>query len=234
MGKALALRGGLAGTTAVIHGPATKSMCLRRRTPVDGDVARSAAVTDPDGVLAQRKRLAERFSVARVAYSSDGREVGFAGPIELGVEVGGLAMIDVPDGGHLVVQVRDLRIVELEGLSIDVDVSDVVPGAGSASVRPRFRSLSGSAVVLGRLDATGFTALAATAPFGELPFRQADSDEVVAIVDALDGDAPTVELGTVAGTSAPARLRATGFARTRSCAVSRARRRRAHNVDHPT
>jgi DNA helicase HerA-like ATPase len=188
-------------------------MWLRTSEPVDGDVVRSAAVTDADGVLAQRKLLAERFSVARVAYSSDGREVGFTGPIELGVEVGGLAMIDVPDGGHLVVQVRDLRIVELEGLSIDVDVSDVVPGAGSASVRPRFRSLAGSAVVLGRLDATGFTALAATAPFGELPFRQADSDEVVAIVDALDGDAPTVEVGTVAGTSAPARLRATGFAR---------------------
>jgi hypothetical protein len=118
-------------------------MWLRASEPVDGDVARSAAVTDADGVLAQRKRLAERFSVARVAYSSDGREVGFAGPIELGVEVGGLAMIDVPDGGHLVVQVCDLRIVELEGLSIYVDVSDVVPGAGSGSVRPRFRSLSG-------------------------------------------------------------------------------------------
>jgi hypothetical protein len=86
-------------------------MWLRASEPVDGDVVRSAAVTDADGVLAQRKLLAERFSVARVAYSSDGREVGFTGPIELGVEVGGLAMIDVPDGGHLVVQVRDLRIV---------------------------------------------------------------------------------------------------------------------------
>jgi uncharacterized protein len=213
MGKALALRGGLAGTTAVIHGALAPSACLRASDPVDGGVVRSAAVTDADGVLVQRKLLAERFSVARVAWSSDGREVGFAGPIELGVEVAGLALIDVPDGGHLVVQVRDLRIVELEGLSIDVDVSDVVPGAGSASVRPRFRSLAGSAVVLGRLDATGFTALAATAPFGELPFRPADSDEVVAIVDALDGDVPTVEVGTVAGTSAPARLRATGFAR---------------------
>jgi hypothetical protein len=61
-------------------------------------------VTDADEVLAQRKSLAERFSVAPVAYSSDGRTVGFAGPIELGVEVGGFAMVDAADGGHLVVQ----------------------------------------------------------------------------------------------------------------------------------
>ena len=33
------------------------------------------------------------------------------------------------------------------------------------------------------------------------------------IVDALDGDVPTIEVGTVTGTSAPARLRAKGFAR---------------------
>jgi hypothetical protein len=59
-------------------------MCLRASEPVDGDIVRSAAVTDADGVLAQRKLLAERFSVARVAYSSDGRDVGFAGPIGRG------------------------------------------------------------------------------------------------------------------------------------------------------
>jgi DNA helicase HerA-like ATPase len=170
-------------------------------------------VIDVDEVFAQRTSLAERFSVAAVAYSSDGRGVGFAGPIELGVEVGRFAMVDRPDGGHVVVQVRDLRVVEREAMSIDVDVSDVVPGAATATVRPTFRSLAGSAVVLGFLDTGGFTAVAATAPFGELRFRSADSDEVAAIVDALGGDAATFEVGTVSGTSAPARLRAKGFAR---------------------
>jgi DNA helicase HerA-like ATPase len=166
-----------------------------------------------DGRLSERKNLAERFAVAPVAYSSDGREVGFAGPLELGVQVGALALIDVPDGSRLVAQVRDLRVVELEALSIDVDVSDVVPDAGSATVRPRFRSIAGSAVVLGRLDAAGYTPLTASAPFGELPFRPADTEDVGVIVDALDGDAPTIEVGRVIGTNAPARLRAKGFAR---------------------
>ena len=112
-------------------------------------------MTDVDDVAAQRKSLAERFAVAAVAYSSDGRTVGFAAPMELGVEVGGFAKVDAPDGGQLVVQLRDLHTVEREALSIEVDVSDVVPGASNAPVRPVFRSLAGSAVILGRLDETG-------------------------------------------------------------------------------
>ena len=168
---------------------------------------------DPDDVVAQRTSLAERFSVAAVAFSSDGVDVGLAGPIELGVDVGGFAMVDLPDGVELVVQLRDLRVVEREALSIDVDVSDVVPGSSTATVRPTFRSVAGSAVVLGRLDAAGFTTLAAAAPFGERRLRAATSDEVAVVVAALAGDAPTVEVGTVTGTAAPARVRASGFAR---------------------
>ena len=49
-----------------------------------------------EDLFAQRKALAERFSVAPVAFSSDGHEVGFAGPIDLGVEVGGLALVETP------------------------------------------------------------------------------------------------------------------------------------------
>ena len=166
-----------------------------------------------DEVFDQRKGLAERFSVAQVAFSSDGRSVGFAGPVALGAEVGGLAMVEMPSGGYLVVHVRDLRIVDREGLSIDIDVSDLVPGAASATLRPVFRSLAGTAVVIGRLDATGFTALTGTAPFGEQRWRPASGDEVAQIVDVLDGDVPTIEVGTVAGSNAPARLQAKGFSR---------------------
>ena len=170
-------------------------------------------MTEVDDVTAQRKSLAERFAVAAVAYSSDGRTVGFAAPMELGVDVGGFAMADAPAGGHLVVQVRDLHTVEREPLSIEVDVSDVVPGAAHATARPVFRSLVGSAVVLGHLDETGFSAASETEPFGERPFRPMSSDDVATIVDALDRDTPTFEVGTMQGTRAPARLHAKGFAR---------------------
>jgi DNA helicase HerA-like ATPase len=170
-------------------------------------------MADVDDTVAQRNSLSERFAVAAVAYSSDGRHVGFAAPLELGVEVGGFATVDAPDGGRLVVQLRDLHTVEREALSIAVDVSDVVPGAGTATVRPVFRSLSGSAVILGRLDETGFRAVSETAPFGEQPFRRMPSDDVATIVDALDRGVPTIEVGTMIGTRAPARLRTKGFAR---------------------
>jgi hypothetical protein len=179
----------------------------------NGGGLRSGTVSGVDEVFDQRKGLSERFSVAQVAFSSDGRSVGFAGPVALGAEIGGLAMVEMPNGGYLVVHVRDLHIVDREGLSIDIDVSDLVPSAAGATLRPMFRSLAGTAVVIGRLDAAGFTALTGTAPFGEQRWRPASGDEVAQIVDALDGDAPTIEVGTVAGSNAPARLQAKGFSR---------------------
>src|SRR5918994_2925774 len=73
-------------------------------------------------------------------------------------------------GGRLVAQVRELQVREREGLSIALDVSDVVPDA----VRPTFRSLTGSATLVGRLEA-GFKPLAATSPLGELLVRPAEA-----------------------------------------------------------
>jgi uncharacterized protein len=117
------------------------------------------------------------------------------------------------DDARLVVQVRAIDVVEREGLSIDVDVSDVAPGAANATVRPRFRSITGSAVVLGRVDAAGFTALTATAPFGEQSLQPATANELAAVFDVLDTDESTVEVGTIASSTAQARLRSKGFAR---------------------
>jgi Helicase HerA, central domain len=195
-------------------GPGRPTARRPARVPAPcGRPVRSGAMSDHDALLAQRRELAERFAVAPVAWSSDGRTVGFAGPLELGVDVGGLALVGDPGGGRLVVQIRGLEIVERDALSIDVDVSDVAPNAVSASVRPRFRSLNGTAVVLGELTEAGFDAMAALHPFGERPIEPADSEQVVATVDALDGGAPTVEIGTVVGTTAPARLRSAGFSR---------------------
>ena len=143
------------------------------------------------------------------------------------IEVGGFATVDAPEGGRTVVQVRDLHTVEREALSIEVDVSDVVPGAAHASVRPVFRSLSGSAVVLGHLDESGFTAANESVPFGERNFRPIASDDVRAHHrTALDRDVPTIEVGTMFGTT-PARLPHAGLPPgTRSCADSRVPARR--------
>jgi DNA helicase HerA-like ATPase len=66
--------------------------------------------------------------------------------------------------------------------------------------------------LVGRLDG-GFKPLAATSPFGELRVRAAESTEVGEVVDGLTAGVATVEIGTVAGTTAAARLRASGFAR---------------------
>ena len=60
--------------------------------------------------IQQRQLLGERFAITPIAYSSNGHDVGFAGPVELGVEVGGMAIVDLSEDVHLVVQVRDLRV----------------------------------------------------------------------------------------------------------------------------
>jgi DNA helicase HerA-like ATPase len=167
----------------------------------------------PDDISAQRTELEERFAVASVAFSPDGRDVRFAGPLTLGLEVGGMAIADLSDGSRLVLHVRDLTVVEREGLELDIDVSDVVAGAGHATVRPRFRSVSGSAAVLGSIDELRFSPHPATAPFGERPVRPATDDEVTSVSAALDSGQPTIEIGTLVGSSAAGMLRAKGFAR---------------------
>ena len=101
-----------------------------------------------------RQLLAQRFAVAPVAYSSNGHDVGLAAPVELGLEVGGSAMVVVSDEADLVVQVRDPRVDRAESVD-DRHLEHLprsVPGAGTATVRPMFHSLLGSAVVLGQLD----------------------------------------------------------------------------------
>ena len=98
-------------------------------------------MAESGSLAAQRSTLAQRFAAVPVAYSTDGREVGLAGPIDLGIEVGRLAIVESTDDDRLVVQVREMDVVVREGLSIDVDVSDLMLGAASATVRPRFRSI---------------------------------------------------------------------------------------------
>ena len=51
-------------------------------------------------LLAVRRELYQRFPVAPVAYSSDGRHVAFSGPLELGLDVGDVAIVERLDEGR--------------------------------------------------------------------------------------------------------------------------------------
>jgi DNA helicase HerA-like ATPase len=126
-----------------------------------------------------------------IAFSIDGRAVGFAGPLDLGVPVGGLAVVE-HDAGLVVVHVHE---VGLEG------------GRPSRRVR-------GAGVVLGMLDTGGFTGVGQLRAFGEHPLRPATTVETAQVLDALDGGAATITVGTLRGVPGiPARLWSKGFSR---------------------
>lgn len=169
---------------------------------------------EQQATLALRRELYERFPVAPVAYSSDGHEVEFAGSLELGLDVGGLAIIERPTT-MLVVQVRDVRIVEVDGADVGVAVDGLRADIESIRARLRVRAVHGDATMLGRLDAAGFAPAGSdVGPFGESTIRPPSPDELAAVAAALDANVDTIEIG--AWRQAPAvaaRIRSKGFAR---------------------
>jgi DNA helicase HerA-like ATPase len=144
----------------------------------------------------------ESPSVPRsLGFSIDGRTVGFVGPIDLGVTVGGVAVVE-HDIGLVVVHVHE---VQLETRHDAIAAHDL---AGAT------RSVLGTGVVLGLIDADGFAGAGRLRAFGEHPFRPATTAEMAQVLDALDGDAATITVGTLRGSpELPARLRSKGFSR---------------------
>lgn len=169
-----------------------------------------------DSLQSHRHELYDHFDVAQVAASADGREVAFMGPIATGVEIGGFAVIEFTGARRVVVQVREVRMVEREGPQLDFAVREQMTEMGvvSARARPLMRALTGAATTLGEFDRDVFVARQAVEPFGEHPLRPATDDEVAAIAEGLTGTAATIDIGVLRqAPSVPARLRATGFAR---------------------
>jgi hypothetical protein len=74
------------------------------------------------------------------------------------LEIGGLAIVDGQDGTAVVLQVRDVRVVERQAaeLSVNLDDSDLAGFAGSALRKPVVRAAAGTAAVLGTLTAGEF------------------------------------------------------------------------------
>ncbi|MFC9787310.1 ATP-binding protein [Rhodococcus sp. NPDC127528] len=169
-----------------------------------------------DALQDHRHELYERFQVAQVAVSADGREVSFAGPLEIGVEVGGFAVIEFDGGRGVVVQIRAVDLVEREGPQLDFTVRDGMARIGvvSASARPLMRALHGTATTLGEFTDSGFVERRAVESFGEHPIRPASGAETAAIAAGLTGTEATIEIGVLRqAPDVPARLRAKGFAR---------------------
>jgi uncharacterized protein len=169
-------------------------------------------VTDlPDDVPAdpylQRAQMYERFAIVPVAFSTNGRQVDFVGPLDAGIVVGGIAIVE-HDDGLVAVHVHDVRLETRQGTR-EIDVADNEITVGFA-----LRHVSGSGVVVGVLDVDGFVVADQLRSFGERRVRAATDDEVGRIMATLDGDAATIEIGAVRGfPGLPARLRSKGFAR---------------------
>lgn len=154
--------------------------------------------------LARRAALYERYGVVPVAFSINGRQVEFVGPLDLGVAVGGLAVVELDDG-LVAVHVHDVQLETRRGSVADDD---------EITVDVAMRHVRGTGVVLGLLAADGFRAVDQLGTFGERPVRAASDDEVSRIVTALDESAATIVIGVHrASRAVPARLRSKGFAR---------------------
>ena len=149
----------------------------------------------------------ENFAIVPVAFSTNGRQVGFVGPLDAGIAVGGIAMVE-HDEGLIAIHVFDVHLETRQG------TREIEAGDDDITIGFAMRHVSGSGVIIGMLGADGFTAADQYRPFGERPVRAATDDEVGQVMATLDGDAATIEIGALRGFPAlPARLRSKGFSR---------------------
>lgn len=168
---------------------------------------------DEHEVLRLRRELYGRLPVAAVGYSADGRHVNFAGPVELGLRVGDLAVVERVDDSSVVVQVHDAETVEREGAQVDL-ATEHGGQFDSMRARLRLRAVNGDAVVLGRLAGETYEPVASVDAFGECAIRSATAAEVGVIATATDAGMDTMEIGSWRqAPTVPARLRSKGFAR---------------------
>lgn len=174
-----------------------------------------SSIDAPAGPVALRRQIAERFPIPPVAYSADGHQVSLAGPVTLGLRIGGFAVVERGDD-RLVVHVRDIHVEERPGPELRFDEASAASGAGiaGAQVSIRVRAVAGEAVVLGRLEGATFRTSSNAGPFGEELVRPASADEVAAVFETLDASAPTITLGQHRDApDLPAKVRSAGFSR---------------------
>lgn len=149
----------------------------------------------------------DRFEIVPVAFSTDGRRVGFVGPLDAGIAVGSIAIVD-HDEGLIAVHVHEVHLETRQG------TREIDEGDDEISVGFVMRHISGNGVVIGVLGADEFSVSDQFRPFGERPVRAGSPDEIGRILTTLDGGAATIEIGNVRGfPGLPARLRSKGFAR---------------------
>src|SRR6056297_2245754 len=165
-----------------------------------------ADAVPPDHPFALRRALYARFPFAAVAISVDGIDATLFGPLDVGVAVGDLIVVELEDAGAWVAQVRALELVEREVAEVDVAPAGEL---SSMRARPVLRSVRGEAAILGQLDHERFRA--STGPvFGEAPFRPASAEETATVLAPTAG----LRLGEVSGRAGVvAPLRPEGFAR---------------------
>ncbi len=176
---------------------------------------------DRDWLFQARRELYRRFPVAAVAFSADGQDVEWAGPLDIGIESGEIAVAEREDETLIVVQIHEARIAQYNGpeLSLTLDREEFGDFAGTARVTPTLRAVSGSGLVLGYLRGGAFSSVdrtnaAASPPFGELPLRGATDVELMEVATGLDKGQPTIQVGAHRQADrVPGRLRSKGFGR---------------------
>jgi uncharacterized protein len=180
-------------------------------------------MTDDQGLsrsqFGLRRELSARFAPAQVGVSADGLTVDLLAPVGSGILVGGFAILEGQaddEWTSLVAQVRSMSMVEREGPELDVSTplhaGEITVTA--ARVRPVLRTLVGSGVVLGALDADGFERVPRVTPFGERFVRPALPDELATIVSTLGGSDASIAVGSLRDApEVDARLISKGFAR---------------------
>ena len=170
----------------------------------------------PNELVDFRRQLEQRFPIAPVAFSADGRDVLLNGPLTLGLRVGGFAVVDGDaERDPVVIHVREIRVEERPGpeMHYDAESGDDL-GVPGTTLTVRLRGVAGNAVVLGHLVGQRFEPSPNTEPFGERLLRSATADEIAMVLDTLDSGVPTIEVGTLRDVpTLPARLRSKGFSR---------------------
>ena len=163
-----------------------------------------------------RDLIQHQYPTLPLAYSAGGGRGSLVGPLNGGVRLGELVVIDTREFGALVAQVRSLDLVERPlgeiELELDTPLSDGTRlGVGRAT--PVVQLVAGDFEVLGTLTDGTFVRGAPRGGFSESIHRRASDDQEALVHDALADGRPTLVVGSVGSGSTPARLNAAGFSR---------------------
>lgn len=180
----------------------------------------NAIASLPERLTAARREAEARFSLAAVAFSTDGRAFEFRAPMDVPFAVGAYVRLETPEGWVFLGQIVTDDIVTVEGPTIRLTDDPALAGFGlgdltHVDLRVPVRRRHGSGSILARLDAAGPGNERDRGGFAEATIAPASVEELQRFFARRLLGKAALELGVMheQDQQFPARINASGFNR---------------------